>query len=237
MRFQIIATSILAATLLSGCASDDGVTTNFITPGEWQVGGNTDHILVWAHNGGSSTVEFDWSLTGPGGAALPESWQISFGTPSATLEKDGSKVQGSRGFEYTDWARTLITLTIPADEPAGAHDVELHAGDAMAKGTLNIAANRTTVSGPGSEVTAAYEGRFTDSGELFDQGSFPTTLGSGQTVPGFDYGLMGLAKGEKAEIVIPAAYGYGYDIPAGNRLAKFSGQSLTFSVQITQLTP
>lgn len=235
MKFQFVSIALLVSLMLAGCASDSGVSLDFITPGQWHVSGDTDHILVWAHNSGADSIDFTWNLTGAGGAALPANWTVSFEEDSGTLHPDGTKMRGARGYEYTDWARTLVTITVPEDEPGGTHAVELHAAGAVRKATLLIAANRTDVSGPGDSITVSYEGRFTDNGEVFDDGSFPTTLGSGQTVPGFDYGLMGLAKGEKATLVIPAAYGYGYDIPAGNRLADFNGRSLTFEVQITKL--
>jgi hypothetical protein len=225
----------LGLALLAGCAAQEKaeVTADLITPGVWDVRGDKDHILAWVHNGGSEDVAVDWSLTSEDGAPLPAGWNVTFSAASATLSPDGTKVQGSRGMTYPDWARTLITLQLPSGQAAGTFTLELHAGSATRDVTMTIHPDRTNVSGPGSRVTAAYEGRFADSGDLFDDGEFPTTLGSGQTVAGFDFGLMGLAVGETATLVIPPAFGYGYDPPASH--ARFAGKTLEFKVTLKAL--
>ena len=107
------------------------------------------------------------------------------------------------------------------------------AGPAKTAVNATVHASRGAVSGPGSRVEVHYEGRFADTGEAFDDGDFPTTLGQGQTVRGFDYGLMGLASGETALLVIPPPFGYGYDPPPSH--AKFAGKTLAFGVTLTSL--
>lgn len=233
MRALSVATG-LAFVLLAGCTGDEtAVTTDLITPGVWDVRGDTDHILAWAHNAGGKEARVEWSLTSGDGAPLPAGWNVTFSAASATLAPDGTKVQGTRGMTYPDWARTLITLDLPAGQAAGTFNLELHAGPATRAIDVTIHDHRGNVSGPGSRVTVAYEGRFADTGELFDDGEFPTVLGSGGTVAGFDYGLMGLAAGETATIVIPPAFGYGYDPPRSH--AKFAGETLEFKVTLTEL--
>lgn len=234
MRGPLIASVCTTFVLLAGCADKgDDVSADLITPGVWDVRGDTDHILAWVHNGGDEQASVDWSLTSANGEPLPAGWTVTFSTPSATLSPDGTKVQGARGMTYPDWARTLLTLELPQNAPAGEFALELHAGDATRDIAATVHANRVDVSGPGSKVTVQYEGRFADTGDLFDDGEFPTVLGSGGTVAGFDYGLMGLAAGETATIVIPPAFGYGYDPPRSH--AKFAGETLEFKVTLTEL--
>lgn len=58
------------------------------------------------------------------------------------------------------------------------------------------------------EVTVDYKGMFLD-GKVFDQGTFPFTLGVGQVVAGFDKGVLGMKVGETRKIYIPSEMGYG----------------------------
>jgi len=65
----------------------------------------------------------------------------------------------------------------------------------------------------GDVVTVHYKGTFKD-GKEFDSSykrgqPFPVPLGSHQTVPGFEMGLMGIKEGEKRKVVIPWALAYG----------------------------
>jgi FKBP-type peptidyl-prolyl cis-trans isomerase len=57
-------------------------------------------------------------------------------------------------------------------------------------------------------VTVDYKGMFLD-GKIFDQGTFPFTLGIGQVVQGFDKGVLGMKVGETRKIYIPSEMGYG----------------------------
>lgn len=239
---QAVLGSLLAVLALAGCAGKgggsgegDGVKADFITPGEWNVAGATDYMFAWAHNEGSTGKSVTWSLSLAGGAALPAGWQVTFDPPTATLGADGVKGTGPGGRPtYPDWGSTLITLEVPAGQAAGTFAVELHAGPATTAATLTVASQLGNVSGPGSRVNVQYEGRFADDGSTFDDGEFPTTLGSGQTVPGFDNGLMGLAQDETAILSIPPAFAYGYDNPPGG-YAKFNGRTLLFTVTMKSI--
>lgn len=226
---------LLLAAALAGCTEDGTgtVTTDVITPGVWDIRGDTDRIMAWTHNTGDQDTTIAWSLTGAAGAPLPDGWSATFAPLNSALSPTGTKLAGNRGYTYPDWAMTMVTVTLPPGQAAGTFDLVLHAGPASQAVKATVHADRTTVSGPGSRVEVHYEGRFADTGVLFDDGDFPTTLGQGQTVPGFDFGLMGLAAGETAVLVIPPPFGYGYDPPASH--AKFAGKTLEFTVTLTSL--
>ena len=77
----------------------------------------------------------------------------------------------------------------------------------------------------GNKVRVHYTGRL-DDGEVFDssEGGTPMafTIGSGQVIPGFDSGVLGMAVGDTRTIRIPCADAYGehradgvMDVPRG----------------------
>ena len=236
MRAAPAAALLLAIVAAAGCAEEPEpaiVEADAITPGAWDVRGDTDYLLAWAHNLGPEQTTIAWSITSPGGLPLPDGWAVTFNPPTAGLAPLGTKQAGQRSIVYPDWAMTLMTLTLPEATPAGSVALELHAGPATRAINVTVHDARTHVSGPGSLATVQYEGRFTDTGETFDSGAFDTTLGRGETVPGFDYGLMGLAPGESRLLVIPPPFAYGYDPPPSH--AKFAGKTLAFGVTITSL--
>ena len=82
----------------------------------------------------------------------------------------------------------------------------------------------------GDTVTVNYTGKFED-GKAFDSNIDPTfghvepfqfLLGSGQVIPGWDKGVMGMKVGEKRHLVIPSSLAYGPNgygpIPGGATL-------------------
>ncbi len=234
MRTILPATLVLLA-MLAGCASNPagpsaGQQADAITPGVWHVNGQTDVLLAWVRNLDAAKADVAWSLTTVGGAPLPSGWTVSFNPPTASLAAAGTKVGSPPS--YPDWARTLIMVQLNATAAAGKLPLELHVGTAVTPILATVEANWTRVSRAGDSVTVHYDGKFQATGERFDQGDFPTKLGSGQTVAGFDNGLMGLALNEAAHLVLPPALGYGYD--SGGSYARFNGQTLTFDVRITK---
>ncbi len=67
---------------------------------------------------------------------------------------------------------------------------------------------------PGKTVTVEYTGMFQD-GTVFDASSrhtpssFSFTLGTGQVIPGWDQGLVGMKVGGERKLVIPSDLAYG----------------------------
>jgi peptidylprolyl isomerase len=78
----------------------------------------------------------------------------------------------------------------------------------------SIAGTGATVA-QGQSVTVGYLGYFPD-GRVFDPGSSPYTftLGAGQSIPGFEIGVLGMKVGGRRTLIIPPELGYG---ATGNR--------------------
>lgn len=83
----------------------------------------------------------------------------------------------------------------------------------------------------GKTVHVRYEGRLTDSGEIFDKGDLKFRLGMGEVIRGWDEGVQGMLKGERRRLMVPARLGYGIEgcppkIPPN--------AALTFDVELTE---
>jgi hypothetical protein len=234
MRAFLAAALVLVT--IAGCAapSAPSLEGDAIVPGTWRVSGHVDHLLFWARNLGSAEATITWRLVQADGTAVPASWNLSFDPPTSTLAPAGTKRTEGGRTTYPDWQWSLATVTLPPDVPAGAQSLRLVLDGFERVVTMEVSAERGRVSAPGDRVTVQYAGRFGDNQQEFDSGSFATTLGSGETVPGFDYGLMGLAKNERLTLVVPPALAYGYDNPAG-QFQRFNGRTLLFTVQLTDL--
>lgn len=207
------------------------VALDAITPGTWALGGSTDRMLVWVQNQGPTVLTVTPTLTGANGEALPQGWSVSFTPPTLTLQPAGTRT----AHRAPDWGYVVANLTIPAAAQAGPVALELHASNATRTLAATVAAHLGATAGPGTRVTVHYDGHFNATGARFDEGDFPTTLGSGQTVPGFDNGIMGLTLNETQRLVVPPALAYGYDNPPG-RYAAFNGQWLDFIVTVREMS-
>jgi hypothetical protein len=233
----VLIAALLLAGAFAGCTDDTPlpatakIEAGLITPGAWIVNGKPDHILAWAHNQATTAVTIGWHMEFANGTDTPASWKLSSEAPVATLQANHTKTRLGGQVEYPDWAWTLFTIEIPDDTPGAEHKMVLDTGKTRHEFTMKIAANRSRVSHPQDEVELHYDGKFHNTGQTFDDGEFSTTLGSGQTVPGFDYGLMGLAVGENAALILPPPLGYGYD-QTQTGYTKFNGQTLRFEVKI-----
>lgn len=192
------------------------VAIDSITPGRFHVTATTDRVLVWAQNQGDARGSLTWEVTGNQGAPLPDGWSAAF-----------QNAPDSVGGEQT--VHSLLELTVP-EGATGSHDIELHIGASTQALRVDLGLNGNRVSGPGDNVLVQYRGTCTQGGNEFDSGEFPTTLGSGRTVPGFDFGLMGLAQGEDATLVLPGDLAYG---TSGSRTGCADG-GLTFDVTIQE---
>lgn len=61
----------------------------------------------------------------------------------------------------------------------------------------------------GKNVQVRYEGRLVKSGSRFDKGTIKFRLGLGEVIRGWDEGVMGMLRGERRRLLVPARLGYG----------------------------
>ncbi len=188
-----------------------------ITPGVLCITKEEDQVLVWARSF-SGSHDVNWRLTGANGAALPDGWAVAFEQATGSIGGTGQATH------------TLMTVTVPAAAD-GEFPLELRTGSSVTDLTAYVDLQHDEISAKGSNVALSYAGSCTRDGQAFDSGSFSTTLGSGQTIPGFDLGLIGLGESETTTIVIPAPLGYGNNGP----VCSGDDADLTFRVTINKL--
>ncbi|KAL3937546.1 MAG: hypothetical protein SGBAC_007370 [Bacillariaceae sp.] len=93
----------------------------------------------------------------------------------------------------------------------------------------------------GNYVEMHYTGSIDESsetgtpGEVFDSSdkrgkTFDFTVGKGQVIKGWDYGLLGLCKGAKATLIVPPILGYGSRGAGGGVIP--GGATLRFDVEV-----
>lgn len=182
-------------------------------------------MVVWVRNKAAATRSYEWSVTGRGGAALPEGWMVSFREPGGALEPAGTR-RGStpNPADYPDWGWTFVTVKVPPSQGEGRVPAELHAGGATRSFTFVVAAERGAVSRLGERINTCYDLKGED-GTPIQKGPFPLTVGADGAVTGYAFGVAGLALGETADLVVPPPLAYGYDF---NDL---SGQTLQWTVR------
>lgn len=95
----------------------------------------------------------------------------------------------------------------------------------------------------GDTLTVNYTGKL-DNGTVFDTSvnrqPFSFVLGAGQVIPGWDQGLMGMQKGGKRTLIIPASLAYGaqgiVDPQTGQTIIP-GNATLTFDVELLSIAP
>ncbi len=205
------------AGLVADTQTDEGVW-------ETTISAETDYVAFWILNEGNQADTFDLSVE------APDQWEVTLETETVELGSGGGA---------GDAQVTYLTFGVDEqDRGNGTFTVEVVSqGDPDASVTLEIRpvfdeSFVDAVSGFENSVNIAYTGSF-DSGEEFDSGSFDTIPGSGQTVPGFDKGLLGLAVGETVDIRFPPEAGYGYNPGQGRE--QFAGEWLNFEITLESM--
>ena len=94
------------------------------------------------------------------------------------------------------------------------------------------------VAGKEQDVKVHYTGWLKSSGEKFDSSldrgePFQLALGHGQVIPGWDEGVQGMKVGEKRQLVIPPALGYGAQGTPGGPIPP--NATLVFDVELVEL--
>ncbi len=89
----------------------------------------------------------------------------------------------------------------------------------------------------GDSVTVQYVGVAYSTGKVFDASwtrsqPFQFTLGTGQVIPGWDKGVVGMQVGGRRELILPPSYGYG-NVSPGPGIAK--NDTLIFIVDLLKI--
>ncbi|MCA1819742.1 MAG: zinc-ribbon domain-containing protein [Halobacteriales archaeon] len=203
------------------------VEIDLITPGVWNVCGDTDYMFVWVHNNGTAPLNYTWSVGGAGGAALPAGWNATFEVPSGHLAPGDSK--------GADWQGTLVTLHIPAGAPGGVIPAELRAGGAVRAFDLHVASHRGSVVAVGTSLNTHYDLHGQDR-QRVEEGNFCLKVGGTGAVTAYSFGTAGLALDETVTLVVPPAFAYGFD-QARSELANQVLQWKTTAVSTTAACP
>jgi FKBP-type peptidyl-prolyl cis-trans isomerase len=90
---------------------------------------------------------------------------------------------------------------------------------------------------PGDSIKVNYVGKLS-TGEKFDAsadhgGSFPTQIGVGGVVPGWDEGIPGMKVGESRRLTVPPLLGYG---PNGSPPVIPANATLIFDIELVEIT-
>jgi FKBP-type peptidyl-prolyl cis-trans isomerase len=122
---------------------------------------------------------------------------------------------------------------------ASSINTEAAAGQQQAGGQIAVqdsAVGTGAAAKAGDTVSVNYTGKLAD-GTVFDTsaGKAPIsfTLGSGQVIPGFEQGIVGMRVGGKRTVTIPPSMAYG-----PNDYGPIPGNStLTFDIELVSITP
>jgi peptidylprolyl isomerase len=164
---------------------------------------------------GDSLVKFDSSLDRGEPIAFPlgRSWVI----PGWEKGVPGTRVGGKRKLRIGP-ALAYGMEGRPPVIPGGAtlvFDIEI-----VGKPTVDVTvleAGTGPVAEPGDRLSVHYTGWVWENGEKgkeFDSSigrgrPFQFTMGAGQVIQGWDFGLTGMAEGSQARLIIPPEMGYG----------------------------
>jgi len=147
----------------------------------------------------------------------------------------GAFVLSSIGFS----ALVIWELTRDKPQTSSQEDIQKQL-DNQNKGEKVESTDITTGSGaeavPGKEVTVHYTGTLPD-GKKFDSSldrnePFSFTIGSGQVIPGWEQGVVGMKVGGKRKLVIPPSLGYG-EQGAGDAIPPNS--TLVFEIELLEV--
>jgi len=211
-----------------GCRWGTEGVLGLVTPGVWDVRSTAETMFVWARDSGDRRLSYQWQVTGPGGAALPPGWTVTFATATGTLEP----YAGSSPGEHHDWVGTLATLTMPAGQSAADVAAELHAFSSFGAVpfTFHVHPGSARVAGAGDHAVVHYLLREHGTSTTIQEGNFTFTIGAGMAVQGFDNAVRGMAVGEAVALSIPPPFAYGYGTSA-----PLSGKTLDWDVTLTSL--
>ena len=130
-------------------------------------------------------------------------------------------------------AKKDASLPEPANAPKKLMEIPKNATK-MTVEDIKVGSGKTAAAG--NTLSMEYTGTLTD-GSVFDSNvggqPFTFSLGSGQVIPGWDSGLVGMKVGGKRRLIIPPDMGYG-DRGAGGKIPP--GATLVFTVELKDVT-
>lgn len=135
----------------------------------------------------------------------------------------------------------LSSLIKPSVQPQGQVSASAPAttGDVVVQ---DVVVGTGATAQPGDKLTVNYTGKL-QNGTVFDssvnRAPFQFVLGSGQVIPGWEKGLVGMKVGGKRTIIIPPQMGYGAnDLKDPTGKVVIPGNStLVFDVELLGATP
>ncbi|MBM3459136.1 MAG: FKBP-type peptidyl-prolyl cis-trans isomerase [Armatimonadetes bacterium] len=163
------------------------------------------------------------------------------GAPASPASPEGLKAAGNSPSASAPTDAGAPSAGAPA-ESGGAADGPTRLADDKFKTTASSLKYAVLKEGSGAEAKAGntvevhYTGWLQSDGAKFDSSldrgepiSFP--LGQQQVIKGWDEGVAGMKEGEKRQLVIPAALGYG---DSGRPPAIPGGATLVFEVELVK---
>ena len=128
--------------------------------------------------------------------------------------------------------------TIPGDEATGKPEVVLPSSEPTELVVTDLVEGTGDPLEVGDTVVTHYVGVLSADGTEFDESysgdPIELTVGSGQVIPGWDQGLIGVKAGGRRQIDIPASLAYG---AAGAGGVIPPNASLTFVVDVVEVIP
>jgi peptidylprolyl isomerase len=151
---------------------------------------------------------------------------------------DDASSSGSVTTTASDDSVTDVTL-VPATPPASVPDVSVPASAPTTLQVTTVKEGSGTPAVNGDILVVDYVGVRQADGKQFDASygktPFVITLGMGQVIKGWDQGLVGVTKGERVQLDIPADLAYG-DAPPDTTVIQ-KGDALTFVIDVRDVIP
>lgn len=153
-------------------------------------------------------------------------------------DDDASSAGSATSTAPSDDSVTDMTL-VPATPPASVPAVSVPASAPTTLQVTKVAEGSGTPAVDGDILVVDYVGVRQADGKQFDASygktPFVITLGMGQVIKGWDQGLVGVTKGERVQLDIPADLAYG-DAPPDTAVIQ-KGDALTFVIDVRDVIP